>query len=106
MKYAIPVIIILALSACLESTSDLTEHNPRIKEELMQRRQAYRQRKLNECKAETIERAMVYVDSLIAARISYQFSDSIIFPPKPEKPASMNPIIIEDTARARPVKDR
>ncbi len=106
MKNIIPIIMIMALCACSESSSDLTEQNPKISQELMQRRQAYRQRKLNECKTETIERAMVYVDSLIAARISYQFSDSIIFPPKPEKPASKNPILIEDFEKAKPIRDR
>jgi hypothetical protein len=50
-----------------------------------------------------LEKATVYVDSLIAAEISYQLSDSIVFPPKPMKPTSPGPIIIRDTVKAKPV---
>lgn len=103
MKYLIYILMLLLLMACTDDTPNLTENNPRIHEELMQRRQAYYKRKMNECRAEVIDRATVYVDSLISARISFQFSDSIVFPPKPEKPETKNPIIIEDTVRARPL---
>ena len=104
MRYFFKVIAVLFIfSSCSESNSDLTIQNPRISEELQQRHRAYQKKRYLECRAETIEKATLYVDSLISARISYQLSDSIFFPPKPEKPDSYGPIIIVDTVRAKPV---
>lgn len=104
MRYFFKIVaVLLIFNSCNESNSDLTIQNPRISDELQQRRLAYHKKRFLECRAETIERATVYVDSLISARISYQLSDSIVFPPKPEKPDSYGPIIIVDTVRAKPV---
>lgn len=98
------IAVILMMSSCFNNDPDLTENNPRIKKELDERRYAYQKRKLNECKKDIFNKATIYVDSVISARISYQLSDSIFFPPKPDKPTSGNPVIIEDTIRAKPLK--
>ncbi|HRO08292.1 MAG TPA: hypothetical protein PK611_02805 [Saprospiraceae bacterium] len=95
-------IILIMLSACNNAVTDYSENNPLIKAELDQRRSAYQLKKLKECRAATIDRAKMYVDSLISARISYQLSDSIVFPPKPEKPSFPGPIVIQDTVRSKP----
>jgi hypothetical protein len=82
---------------------NLSESNPKILETLEKRKALYRKEVLENCKRDMMERANLYVDSLIAAEISYQLSDSIVFPPKPLKPGSPGPIIIRDTVKARPV---
>lgn len=82
---------------------NLTISNLRIKEALEKRKTMYRSEVMQNCKRDMVEKATLYVDSLIAAEISYQLSDSIVFPPKPIKPASPGPIIIKDTVKAQPV---
>jgi hypothetical protein len=82
---------------------NLTESNLRIKEALEKRKTMYRKEIMENCKRDMVEKATLFVDSLISAEISYQLSDSIVFPPKPIKPASPGPIIIRDTVKAQPV---
>lgn len=98
------VILILGIFGCYNSDPDLTLNNVKIKKEIEERRQAYQKKKLKECKANIIASATAYVDSILSARISYQLSDSIFFPPKPEKPISGNPVIIQDTSKAMHIK--
>jgi|JI8StandDraft_2_1071088.scaffolds.fasta_scaffold93556_1 hypothetical protein len=82
---------------------NLTESNLRIKDALEKRKAMYKKEIMDNCKRDMLEKATLYVDSLIAAEISYQLSDSIVFPPKPLKPTSPGPIIIRDTVKAKPV---
>ncbi len=81
----------------------LTESNVRIKEALEKRKAMYKKEIMDNCRRDMLEKATLYVDSLIAAEISYQLSDSIVFPPKPLKPTTPGPIIIRDTVKAKPV---
>lgn len=92
----------LFLISC-SGDDNLTESNQRIKDALEKRKAIYKKEIMNNCKREMMEKASLFVDSLIAAEISYQLSDSIVFPPKPTKPASPGPIIIKDTVKARSV---
>jgi hypothetical protein len=94
--------LILLFISC-SGYDNLTESNPRIKDALEKRKAIYKKQIMDNCKRDMLEKATVYVDSLIAAEISYQLSDSIVFPPKPMKPTSPGPIIIRDTVKAKPV---
>lgn len=93
----------IALSACNTGSGDLSPENPKIKEALEKRRQDYIADVIYTCQIDMYQRAAEYVDSLIAAEIYFQISDSIVFPPKPEYPGWPGPIILNDTLRARPI---
>lgn len=103
MKGRMTIILLIGLLGCHQSDNDLTIANPKIKAALDRRKAEYKNEILTNCAREVYEKAKVYVDSVIAAEINYQLSDSIVFPPKPIKPPSPGPIIIADTIRARPM---
>ncbi len=93
---------LVVLSSCGEEEI-LNITNPKIKNALDKRRAIYAQEILKTCRAEVIKTASTYVDSLVAAEMFLQLSDSIVFPEKPIKPPSIGKIIISDTIRARPI---
>jgi hypothetical protein len=95
--------VISILFSCINSNQDLTISNPKIAKALEKRQQEYKNDILTNCHREIYERAKNHVDSLIAAEINFQLSDSIVFPPKPVKPDWIGPIIISDTIRAKPI---
>jgi hypothetical protein len=103
MKNFTIVIGFLLMIGCGQDNQDLTVTNPKIGKALEKRKLEYKKDILLNCQREVFERAKIYVDSLIAAEINFQLSDSIVFPPKPIKPASPGPIIVPDTIKARPV---
>jgi len=93
----------LTFSACNTGSGDLSSDNPKIKEALEKRKQDYIADIIYNCQIDMYQRASKYVDSLIAAEIYFQISDSIVFPPKPEYPGWPGPIILNDTLKARPI---
>lgn len=102
MKYIFVLSVIGCMLSC-QPNQDLTMSNPKIKSALEKRKAEYSHDVLANCQREVFEKAKVYVDSMIAAEINFQLSDSIVFPPKPIKPPSLGPIIVPDTIKARPV---
>lgn len=97
------LITIVSLFSCLGSDPDLSETNPRIKKELEYRRHNYRIDKFELCAQQAMDMAIIYIDSIIANQISFQLSDSIVFPPKPEKPPFEGPIVIKDSIDVKPI---
>lgn len=102
MKFCALMIVVM-LGACTDASVHLSGDSPKIKSAIEARKASLKAEIMENCKLEIIEKAIKYVDSLVAVEIDFQLSDSIVFPPKPIKPASPGPIIIPDTIRARPI---
>lgn len=103
MKIIFLVLVIALIYGCAQDNQYLSIANPKIVKAIEKRKIEYKKDILANCQREVLEKAKIYVDSLIAAEINFQLSDSIVFPPKPIKPASPGPIIVSDTIKARPV---
>ncbi len=104
MKGGVAITLVFGvLISCGQGKQDLSLDNPKIKMALEKRKLTYKMDVLANCQREVFEKAKIYVDSLIAAEINFQLSDSIVFPPKPIKPPSLGPIIVPDTIKAKPV---
>lgn len=85
--------------SCTEiEVTELNLNNPRIKKALEDRKKEFATEHLFNCRRDMVERAGLYVDSLIAEEINYQLSDSIVFPLKPDRPAWPGPIVLKDEA--------
>lgn len=97
------ILVSLVWVSCDNGTSDLSINNQRIQNELQKRKQEYLASVLENCNVEMFQKATDYVDSLIAAELAYQLSDSIVFPPKPEYPGWPGPILLNDTLKAQPI---
>jgi len=102
MRICFLSIAIILLVSCSEE-QDLSIHNEKIKNALEKRKNEYKKEILDNCQRDVYEKAKIYVDSLISAEINFQLSDSIVFPPKPLKPASPGPIIVPDTIKTKPI---
>ena len=89
--------------SCTEVIPDLTIENPKIKSLYQLKNEDYKKEFISRCRIDLMVNAETYVDSLISAEISFQLSDSIVFPLKPLKPASQGKIIVSDTNIARPI---
>jgi hypothetical protein len=103
MRITSYVCLVWLIIGCSQNNQDLTLTNPKILDALEKRKLAYKKDIMDNCQRDVYERAKLYVDSLIAAEINFQLSDSIVFPPKPIKPPSPGPIIVPDTIKAKPV---
>ncbi|MCO6464614.1 MAG: hypothetical protein J5I52_10760 [Saprospiraceae bacterium] len=95
--------VLILMFSCQWGTTDLTINNPKIKSALEAKEQKFIETSLRDCKAEVLARAVTYVDSLISEQIIYYISDSIVFPPRPERPVWPGPITITDTTKVRPI---
>lgn len=94
--------ICICLLSC-QKEQDLSINNPKIRVALEKRKAEYKLDVMVNCQRDIIEKAKIYVDSMIAAEINFQLSDSIVFPPKPIKPPSLGVIVVPDTIKAKPV---
>lgn len=104
MKRAVFIITWLVFHiSCMEEKPDLTEQNPRIKQALEQRKSQYISTVLESCKAHLYQEASEYVDSLVASEISFQLSDSIVFPPRPLYPGWPGPVVLKDPFHVSPL---
>lgn len=99
-------LLIFFLGSCNTNNPDLTLNNPKIYAALEKRKQDYINSVLETCQFESYQRAIDYVDSLVAAEITFQLSDSIVFPPKPDYPGWPGPIILNDTLVAYPIFEK
>lgn len=99
---AAPYIIavtVAVLGSCTEiEMTELNANNPRIKKALEQRKKDYAGEYMFNCRRDMIEKASSYVDSLISEEINYQLSDSIVFPPRPDRPGWPGPVVLKDEA--------
>jgi hypothetical protein len=95
-------IVILSLIACSDDSLDI-KTNPRIKEAVDHRMLEFRDQSISRCRKSSIDRAIIYTDSLIAADYFMELTGTIPFPPKPEKPNYEGPVIIKDTIKATPI---
>jgi hypothetical protein len=89
--------------SCQVEEETYSLENPRIKEALDRRKEAYAEVFMKNCMREVNEQADTYVDSLVTAEIFFRVSDEVAFPPKPAKPLFENPDIFQDTLRATPL---
>ena len=96
-------LLIAMLYSCAPNTDHLNIDNPKIKIALKNRQNLYAQEILQTCKNTQISKADKYVDSIISVEFNFRLSDSIIFPEKPIKPASIGKILVSDTIRAIPI---
>jgi hypothetical protein len=103
MRKTILFIILFTFVGCAEKEIDMTINNPLIKHAYDKKKKEYAEETLLNCRKQILDRAEFYVDSLIAAEIDFQMSDSIVFPLKPIKPASLGKIIVPDTIMAKPI---
>ncbi|MFN8339311.1 MAG: hypothetical protein U0T36_09850 [Saprospiraceae bacterium] len=103
MKHIVWSLVVMAVISCKEDKDAFTIKNEKIRHAVEARKVEYRKEILGICQRDVYEQAKIYVDSLIAAEINFQLSDSIVFPPKPIKPPSPGPIIVPDTIKAKPV---
>lgn len=103
MKHTVWSLLLIAVISCKQDENAFTIKNEKIRLAVEARKAEYRKEILGICQRDVYEQAKVYVDSLIAAEINFQLSDSIVFPPKPIKPPSPGPIIVPDTIKAKPV---
>mgnify|MGYP000897760286 CR=1 FL=1 len=100
----ITIIAFMTLVSCNKNeNTELNIKNPKIKTALEKRKTEYAKEILEKCRRDILEKAEIYVDSLISAEIIFQLSDSIVFPPKPEKPNWPGPIQVPETIRATPI---
>jgi len=98
------VSLICMVGSCTElEETQLNINNPRIRKSLEDRIKDYETEYLINCRRDMVEKAGVYVDSLIAEEINYQLSDSIVFPPKPDRPAWPGVIVLSDNEKAKPI---
>jgi hypothetical protein len=100
--------ILIAVLCCTLLATGCISGEEKIRENLVLqvlelRRNEFMSEQLAACRKEVVIRAEAFADSLIAEEISFRLSDSIIFPEKPIKPEFIGPIIISDTAVARPI---
>ncbi len=96
--------MVLVMWSCSDGDhSGLDLENPRIKSALEKRKATYAQEILENCKREILDKAELYVDSVISAEINFQLSDSIVFPEKPIKPDWPGPIVVSETIKAKPI---
>ena len=105
-KFFIIILLYMCGIGCMSSEPDLTMNNPKIKAELELKKAIMREEAFKLCKEKNIIEASYYVDSLISDTISYQLSDTIFFPEKPEKYGEKNTVIINYSFVARPIFDQ
>lgn len=103
MRVAPLLYITILLTSCQVEEDTYTLENPRIKEALDKRKEAYAEVFKKNCIREVNEQADKYVDSLVTAEIFFRVSDEVVFPTKPLKPAFENPDIIKDSLCASPI---
>lgn len=96
-------ILVLLLLSCFSEKVELSEQNPKIKLALEKRKQQYIASVMETCRTDVYQKAAEYVDSLIAAEISFQLSDSIVFPPRPQYPGWPGPILLKDSFIVAPL---
>jgi hypothetical protein len=96
-------VLVIMLISCLSEKPELTEQNPNIRQALEKRKQQYISSVMETCRTDVYQKAAEYVDSLIAAEISFQLSDSIVFPPRPIYPGWPGPILLQDSFHVSPL---
>jgi hypothetical protein len=104
MKITIKLLVVLIfISSCQVEEEMYSLNNPRIKEALDKRKEAYADVFMKNCLREVSEQADKYVDSVVTAEIYFRVSDEVVFPEKPVRPKFENPNNIQDTLHARPL---
>jgi hypothetical protein len=104
MRITIQLFIgLIFISSCQVDEEIYSLDNPRIKEALGKRKEAYSEVFMKNCLREVNEQADKYVDSVVTAEIYFRVSDEVVFPVKPERPKFENPDDFQDTLDARPL---
>ena len=96
-------IVFIFISSCQVEEEVYSLNNPRIREALDKRKEAYADVFIKNCIREVNEQADKYVDSVVTAEIFFRVSDEVVFPEKPARPEFENPDSIQDTLYARPL---
>jgi hypothetical protein len=104
MKITLQLFIgLIFISSCQVEEEIYGTDNPRIKEALDKRKEAYAEVFMKNCLREVNEQADKFVDSVVTAEIYFRVSDEVVFPVKPERPKFENPDDFQDTLDARPL---
>lgn len=95
------VVLILALSQISCVKKDVPTKEDRIAKVLAEKNEKYRQRLLRDCRENTLDEAIMYVDSIVSSELS--FSDTLRIPTRPGKPLTPEKIILNDSLKASPI---
>lgn len=106
--FAVAVVMLTFMAFSGDSTK--TE-NTKIKEskkslidqKLEEKLERFKTTILKKCKKETIEKAELFVDSLVAEEFRMLSNDTISFPSKPLRPSLPKKIILNDTTSIDPI---
>ncbi|MCF8239006.1 MAG: hypothetical protein K9I85_12665 [Saprospiraceae bacterium] len=99
-----PLILIL-LTILLLATPDqpAPELAPKVEEAIQDNLEARKTVFWKECRSIAVERASMYVDSLLLAQASWTSEDSLVPPPRPLRPELNEANLDEDTIPLRPI---
>jgi hypothetical protein len=98
-----PSLLLILLTACNGTDETMDIRNPKIREAFENRKTEFINENMTNCKEDILNKAEIYVDSVIAAEIDYRISDSIIFPEKPLRPEWPGDILVPDSIKAKPI---
>ena len=93
----------MLLTSCDGADEIMDVRNPKIKKAFENRKTEFINETMTNCREDILNKAEIYVDSLIAAEIDYRISDSIIFPEKPLRPEWPGDILVPDSIKAKPI---
>lgn len=103
LAYSLLITFLTLMILGCTNNNQLDANHPKVKKILALKKRAYIEDQFQICRRDLLEKASIYVDSLISEEISYQLSDSIVFPPRPERPTWPGKIKLVDTLRAKPI---
>ncbi len=95
------LILLILLLATPEQTTPGLE--PKVEEAIQANLEARKAIFWKECRAAAVERASMYVDSLLLAQASWTSEDSLVPPPRPLRPELEEANLDEDTIPLRPI---
>lgn len=97
------ILFLIFYISCGQSADEYNINNPRIKDAFENRKKQFIEENMKNCNDDLLQKAEIYVDSLIAAEIDYRLNDSIIFPEKPVRPDWPGEIVVPDSIKAKPI---
>ena len=98
-----PSLFLILLPACNGTDETMDIRHPKLREAFENRKPAFINEEMTNSKEDILNKAEIYVDSVIAAEIDYRISDSIIFPEKPFRPEWPGDILVPDSIKAKPI---
>ncbi|HRW76131.1 MAG: hypothetical protein R2787_15710 [Saprospiraceae bacterium] len=96
-------VILLFIFLLAAPQPDADELDPKVEEAVQEAIRLRREAFMTQCRIEAVEQASHFVDSLLLAQAPTTSEDSLIPPPRPERP-ELDPVLLEeDTMPLRPI---